>query len=139
MSNINPNKTRKSAADGGKSRDVPDRFSSGWLDALDTRTALARHMRDRYQSLTDDLGGVDALSYAQRSLCERALWLEYWLASQERELAKGEPFDVGRWTQAANSLQGIFSKLGLQRVARDVPTLQDWIANKTREKAEAAS
>lgn len=118
----------------GKTRDVPDRFSSGWLDALDTRTALARHMRDRYAALTDDLGGMDALSYAQRSLCERALWLEYWLASQERELAKGEPFDVGRWTQAANSLQGIYSKLGLERKARDVPDLHDYL--KAREAAQ---
>lgn len=135
MSNINPKQTRKSAADGGKSRDVPDRFASGWLDALDTRTALARHMRNRYAALTDDLGGMDALSYAQRSLCERALWLEYWLASQERELAGGNEFDVGKWVQAANSLQGIYSKLGLQRVARDVPTVQGWI---DRQQAKAA-
>jgi len=123
----------------GKYRDVPDRFATGWLDALDTRTQLARHMRDRYAALTDDLGGMDALSYAQRSLCERALWLEFWLASQERELATGQPFDVGKWVQAANSLQGIYSKLGLQRVARDVPDLQTWIARKEKEKAEAGA
>jgi len=123
----------------GKYRDVPDRFATGWLDALDTRTQLARHMRSRFAALTDDLGGMDGLSYAQRSLCERALWLEYWLASQERELATGQPFDVGKWVQAANSLQGIYSKLGLQRVARDVPDLQTWIANKAKEKSEAGA
>lgn len=114
-------------ANDGKLRDVPDRFSGGWLDALDSRTALARHMRDRYQALTDDLGGMDALSYAQRSLCERALWLEYWLASQERELAGGKDFDVGKWVQAANSLQGIYTKLGLRRQKRDVPDLKQWL------------
>jgi hypothetical protein len=32
--------------------------------------------------------------------------------------------------QAANSLQGILSKLGLERVARDVPTLQEFMARK---------
>lgn len=111
----------------GKSDTVPERFQAGWLDALDGRLSLARGMRERFAALTDDLGGADALSYAQRSLCERALWLEYWLASQERELAKGDAFDVGKWVQAANSLQGIYSKLGLQRQAREAPDLQSWL------------
>lgn len=101
-------------------RTVPEKFQAGWLDDLDSRTAIAREMRERYQELTDDLGGVARLSYAQRSLAERALWLEYWLAAQERNLASGGQFDVGKWTQAANALQGIFAKLGLHRVARDI-------------------
>lgn len=98
----------------------PDRFSKGWLDELDGRTGIAQAMRDRYKAFTDDLGGIDGLSYAQRSLVERALWLEYWLAKQEQSLAKGDDFDVGKWVQAANSLQGIVSKLGLTRQIREV-------------------
>lgn len=94
---------------------------------LDGRTAVAQIMRDRWQSLTDDLGGLDSLSYAQRSLAERALWLEYWMQQQEQALATGAEFDVGKWTQAANSLQGILSKLGLHRQARDVPDLGTFI------------
>lgn len=109
---------------------VPDQFQQGWLEALDSRTALARQMRQRFDSLTDDLGGADSLSYQERSLCERALWLEFWLASQERELANGEGFDVSRWIQAANSLQGIFSKLGLERRAKDVPNLRNYLDRK---------
>ncbi len=118
------------AGNAAKLRQVPDRYSSGWLGALDSRTALAREMRDRYQTMTDDLGGADRLSYAQRSLAERALWLEYWLASQERELANGNDFAVGQWTQACNALQGIYSKLGLQRQAREVPSLSEYLAKK---------
>jgi hypothetical protein len=97
---------------------------------LDGRTGIARVMRSRYQEFTDDLGGIDRLSYAQRSLAERALWLEYWLADQERELASGGDFDVGKWTQACNSLQGILSKLGLTRQARDVPDLGEYLAKR---------
>lgn len=108
----------------------PDRFTQGWLEGLDGRTEIAKQMRERFQSFTNDLGGADHLSYAQRSLVERSLWLEFWLASQERELAGGGEFDVGKWVQAANSLQGIMAKLGLERVARDVPTLSDYIASK---------
>ncbi len=86
---------------------------------MDNRTALAQVMRERYLEFTDDLGGADSLTYAKRSLVERVLWLEYWLAQQERALAQGEEFDVGRWTQAVNALQGILSKLGLERQDKD--------------------
>lgn len=108
----------------------PDRFSQGWLQSLDGRTSIAQVMRERWQQFTDDLGGSDALSYAQRSLVERALWLEYWMQAQEQQLAEGKDFDVGKWTQAANSLQGILAKLGLDRVAHDVPNLAEFLAKR---------
>ncbi|PFG54557.1 hypothetical protein ATG98_3821 [Marinobacter sp. LV10R520-4] len=108
----------------------PNKFNAGWLSELDGRTAIAQVMRERYASFTNDLGGVERLSYAQRSLVERALWLEFWLSQQEQALAGGSDFDVGKWTQAANSLQGILSKLGLDRVARDVPDLAQYLAGK---------
>jgi len=95
------------------------KFTTGWRGELDNRTALAQVMRERYLEFTDDLGGADSLTYAKRSLVERVLWLEYWLAQQERALAQGEEFDVGRWTQAVNALQGILSKLGLERQDKD--------------------
>ena len=105
----------------------PKKFNTGWLSELDGRTAIAQVMRERYAAFTNDLGGVDRLSYAQRSLVERALHLEYWLAQQERALIEGADFDVGKWTQAANALQGILTKLGLDRQAKDVPNLHDYL------------
>jgi len=39
-------------------------------------------------------------------------------------------FVVARWTQAANSLQGILSKLGLERQAKQVPSLHEYIATR---------
>ncbi len=125
MSTENCNDTRKSGP-------VPERYRPGWLDALDGRLSLARDLRQRFDEVCADLGGKDRLSYMQRSLVERGLWLEFWLSTQERELAGGNEFDVGRWVQAANSLQGIYSKLGLQRQAREVPTLQAYLASKER-------
>tara|TARA_R110001599_G_scaffold203973_3_gene401207 strand:- start:464 stop:820 length:357 start_codon:yes stop_codon:yes gene_type:complete len=104
-------------------KQIPKTYAPGYLDELDGRLAVAQVMRERYRAFTDDLGGADRLSYAQRSLVERALWLEYWLAEQEQSLARGKDFDVGKWTQAANSLQGILTKLGLDRQAKDVPDL----------------
>ncbi|MGP5563691.1 hypothetical protein [Vreelandella alkaliphila] len=109
---------------------VPNKFAPNWLSQLDGRRGVTQELRQRYTAMTNDLGGAERLSYAQRSLVERALWLEYWLQTQEVELAEGKAFDVGRWTQAANSLQGILSKLGLERKAKDVPNLQDYLAAK---------
>jgi hypothetical protein len=105
----------------------PSKFNTGWLSELDGRTAIAQVMRERYAAFTNDLGGVERLSYAQRSLVERALWLEFWLAQQEQALAGGSDFDVGKWTAAANSLQGILSKLGLERQAKDAPNLSTFL------------
>jgi len=110
-----------------KTQTPPDHYAPGWLTELDGRTAVAQDMTHRYEVLTSDLGGADRLSYAQRSLCERALWLEYWLRQQEQSLATGADFDPGKWVQAANSLQGILSKLGLERRAHDVTDLADYL------------
>lgn len=111
-----------------KTKSVPASYMPGWLHALDNRSSIAITMRDRYAAFTSDLGGAESLSYAQRSLVERALWLEFWLQQQEVELAQGEAFDVGKWVQASNSLQGILTKLGLERKARDVPDLNTFLA-----------
>ena len=111
-----------------KQQTPPDHYAPGWLTELDGRTAIAQDMRERYQTLTSDLGGADRLSYGQRSLCERALWLEYWLRQQEQALAAGSDFDAGKWVQGANSLQGLLAKLGLQRQAHDVTDLADYLA-----------
>lgn len=108
----------------------PDKFAPGWLSDLDGRTGIAQTMRGRYAEMTSDLGGADSLSLAQRLLVERALWLTYWLETQEAALAQGQEFDVGKWIQAANGLQGILAKLGLERKARDVPSLTDYLAAK---------
>lgn len=116
-----------------KHRDIPERFTAGYLERLDGRTVVAQEMRARWQSMTDDLGGVDRLSYSQRSLVERALWIEHWIAAQERELAEGriEAFDAGRWTQATNSLLGLYRTLGIQRRAKDITSLSDYIRTKS--------
>ena len=119
-----------------KYRTVPDRFTAGYINRLDGRTAVAVDMRARWQQMTADLGGEDRLSYAQRSLAERALWVEYWIAQQERILADGGEADIGRMTQATNSLLGLYRTLGIERRAKDVtPDLQTYL----RQRAEGAA
>ena len=99
-------------------------YKTNWLQGLDGRTAVAQELRQRQSSLSNDLGGTEALSYQQRALVDRAIFLEYHLQQQEMRLASGDDFDSGQWVQACNSLGGIFSKLGLQRKLRDVSLSQ---------------
>ncbi|MGQ7242942.1 hypothetical protein ACUN9V_05695 [Salinicola sp. V024] len=109
-----------------KQPEFPVSYSSDWLEKLDGRTILARAVHQRYAALTDDLGGVDALSYQRRSLAKRAIYIEAVIERHEAALSRGEDVDMGRLTQATNSLIGLLKALGLERKARDV-SLTDYI------------
>lgn len=114
----------------GKTSEIPATFSSDWIDHLDGRTKLARVVRQRLSSLHSDLGGRDALSYQQRSLCRRAVWLEALIERREVALANGREIDEGAHTQSINALMGVWKALGLQRKAREVPDLHDYLRNR---------
>lgn len=109
---------------------IPGKYARDWIDNLDGRTKLAAMVNDRLQGLEIDLGGRDALSYQQRSLAKRAIWMEAIIEQQEAALSRGEDIDQGKLTQAVNSLIGLYSKLGLERQARDVPSLHDYIRSR---------
>ena len=120
----------RNGTDSGKSGELPERYSEDWLAKLDGRTAIARVIRDRLEDLQADLGGRDQLSYQQRSLTKRAIWMECIIEQQEIALSRGEDVDQGKLTQAVNSLIGILKTLGLQRQARDVPSLAEYLAKR---------
>lgn len=124
------------AGNGGKSSELPASYSEQWIDKLDGRTQIARVIRDRLAELQTDLGGRDALSYQQRSLTKRAIWLEAVIEQQEIQLSKGEEIDQGKLTQAVNSLIGLLKTLGLQRQARDVPTLHEYLSSYDKERSQ---
>ena len=110
------------------SKMVPEKYTPQWLSSMDGRTTLAIQLKHRHAEICQDLGGAESLSYIQRSLVSRYLFTEFWIAQQEADMASGEDVDMGRYTQACNSLAGLANKLGLQRTARDVPSLHDVIA-----------
>jgi hypothetical protein len=85
-------------------------------------TAIVDELHERYRQLTEELGGAAGLGYMQRSLVERAVWLEYWLVSQERALAEGREVDIRQWTLAVNGLQGLYARLGVSRPTQAGPT-----------------
>jgi len=98
-----------------------------WLQSLDGRTSAAQQLRVRHDALCSDLGGYAKLSYQQKALIDRAIFLEYHLQQEELKLATGADFDSGKWTQACNALSGLFSKLGLHKQVKDVTTLSQYV------------
>lgn len=99
---------------------MPRKFREGYLRDLDQRKPIAKAMRARYELFTNDLGGDHRLSYAQKSLVERSLFLEHHLSTLEKTLITGGLLDIGQYVQTVNSLQGIYSKLGLKKKMVDV-------------------
>ena len=109
---------------------LPDSYSANWLTKLDKRTKIARAVLARIAELESDAGGADALSAARRSLIRHAAWLDAVVDSHELRLAQGEQLDVGAYTQALNSLLGLFRLVGLERRSRKVEGLQAYAARR---------
>jgi hypothetical protein len=121
-----------------KADEIPPEYAPGWMSQLDGRLAIAKDVRSRATALTNDLGGLDSLSYQQRSLVERAIWLEFWLTQQERALAEGKDFQVNAWVQASNALLGLYRHLGLKRVAKSVQDLHQYMRSAAESSGRAA-
>lgn len=119
--------------------EIPTQFEPRFLEHMDQRTVAARELRQRLNAITDDLGGADQLSYARRSLVRRAVWLESWLETQEAKAAQGEDVDIGRQTQALNALLGLYKTIGLERRAKEVPSLHDYLNQKARGAEDGAT
>jgi hypothetical protein len=100
----------------------------------DGNSAWSRRYRDLVAGHVSDLGGREALSEAQISLCRRASAIECELEQMEGKLSLGEEVDLDKFTRAAGHLRRILETLGVTRQARDVtPSLERYI----RERAAA--
>lgn len=103
-----------------KPAEIPAKFSENFLEGLDQRCRVAKELKARLDELMQDLGGEGALSYQQKSLCKRAVFLEATIESREAAIAKGETVDLGPLVQAVNSLIGAFRILGLHRRSKEI-------------------
>lgn len=111
------------------------------LSLVDGRSLPARDLRRRVAELYADLGGADVMSHAQQSLVLRVANLETFIATREAHLLKtGFKVDdefMRVQLQAVGMLLQLYSKIGLKRVPKEVPSLQQYLAEKAREKAAA--
>jgi hypothetical protein len=105
---------------------VPAPYREDFLATLDGRTVVARELKARLTALHNDLGGEPNLSYQQRSLAKRAIYLEARAESMEAAMASGKDVELGQYIMSINAMVGLFRTLGLARQRTSV-TLNSYL------------
>jgi hypothetical protein len=105
--------------------ELPTKPKAGWLSTLDRRHAFAKALFARRAQLVADLGGDSALSYQEKTLAERAIYLEQVIRDMEAKHAQGAPFEHNAYIAALNALANLLAKLGMKRAAKRVPSLPE--------------
>lgn len=97
------------------------------LPLSDGRSVTARRFRDLFENICSDLGGLDRLSEGQRQLARRAAMLSAESEKLESLAARGEGFDADAYGAICDRLGRLFGRLGLNRIARPVDSLGDYL------------
>jgi hypothetical protein len=121
----------ESQANAARSTRLRSRVTNGskLVAGLDGRSAEARRYRDLVMSYSDDLGGADSITEAQRTLIGQAATLQIQSERVQAAVLKGEQVNVEQLTRLANSSTRILTRLGLKRERRDAtPDLADYLA-----------
>jgi hypothetical protein len=91
----------------------------------DGRGVWVRRWRDLTELHVSDLGGPEACSEAQLSLCRRIATTEVQIEQMEAKMSEGDDsVDLDLFNRFAGNLRRMLESIGLERRARDVgPTL----------------
>jgi hypothetical protein len=118
---------------------LPARFRQGFPWALDRRCKAVREVAADLVTLWQDLGGYDALSAQQLWLCERVVFIRQRVLAFESAALGGKdlPFEAGVYSNLANVLMGYLRTLGLERKARLMPNIRDYLAVASTSQAAA--
>ncbi len=112
-----------------KRLDLP-KWSRDFLSHIDGRSELGYALRKRREALENDISGgePDLLTYGQKSLICRAIWLECRLGHDESKLITGDPISAGSHATLLNALVACYRTLGIHRRVKRTPSLKDYIA-----------
>lgn len=106
---------------------LPEKFEPKFWRDCDKRQIVLKEIRQRIERLEEDAG---ADSYQKQLLVQRAVFLSVQLETWELNAAEGQEFDAGVYTQAANALSGLLSKLGLDKQMAKVEDLATYVGSK---------
>lgn len=101
---------------------------TSFLDGVDHRGVVARRFRDLVAEITSDQGGPDELSEATKQIIRRIATLSVWCESEEAKMAEGSYIDIALFQTTANSLRRLCESIGLERKAKPIPSLSEYIA-----------
>ena len=103
---------------------------AGDLPDVDKRSSVARRFRDIVSQVCVDLGGADRLSEARLQLIRRFAACSVLAEQLEARLARNETVDVSEHSQLSSTLTRLVQRIGINRVAKTVPTLGEYLATK---------
>ena len=120
-----------------KASEVTKRYRESFLDSMDGRAEVTRTLRERLSVLVSDLGGLDNLSYQERSLCKRIIHLERLIEKDELTLAHNGMIDRHAHIATVNALAGLYNRIGLKRRSRQI-SLKDYLNHVNKPEPQAA-
>lgn len=101
------------------------------FDGVDGRNSWVRRAKDLIREHIQDLGGVDNVSAAERSIVRRCATITVELESLESRFALmgvADPDDLALYFQGSNNLRRLLEAVGLRRRSRDVtPSLAQYL------------
>ena len=103
------------------------------LADLDSRTRACKHALGLRDGFLADLGGTDNTSIAERELAQRASILGAMLEDTEAKWLSGEPVELGEYATLTNAQRRVLSDLGIERRARDVTPISEYLRLKADE------
>ena len=101
---------------------------------LDQRTRSAKVFNAIARGVAADLGGKDQLSTVQHQLTEAFAGICVHVSEMNARLLLGQPVDLTAHATAVSTMVRVASRIGLERVARDVtpPRLSDYLRQAER-------
>jgi hypothetical protein len=104
------------------------------IDALDKRTRAFKRYQVIVGAVLADTGGVENVSEIQRQLIAKFATLALQLEAMEAAAIEGNEIDLDLFGRCAGHLRRIAEALGLKRVPREIPTLEEHLARIARER-----
>ena len=106
------------------------------LPGVDWRSATARRYHDIVTIIAVDQGGADRLAEARLQLIRRFAAAAVLAEQMEAAMARGETINVYEHALLSSTLVRLASRIGINRIAKTVPLLHDYLESKAAE-AEA--
>lgn len=103
---------------------LPASFVPKFWDEADRRSAIVKEIVRRIERIERDTG---ANSIQKRLLCQRVVFMQLQLETQEREALESGKLDLGVYTQGVNCLIGLLKAVGLEKHVKDVSELRTYL------------
>jgi hypothetical protein len=116
-------------------KQLRSRITNGAIVDADGRSSWVRRMRDVIHAHLSDLGGEDAASQAEKSIIRRVATLTVELERMEAVFAEAggaQPEMLDLYQRAAGNLRRLLEAVGIERRAKPVQSLQEYLASKER-------